>query len=458
MGIDANLRALVDDVVKRRDGVIGWRAHRREFCDLARATADEVARHSFERLAAMVHHAYSTVPYYRAGWRLLGFLPQEFRSPDDLRRLPLLTKADIRERRNDLVSEAVAPAELQMDYTGGTTGTQTPFFRDRACRAARVGRQLAVLEQCGYRRGDRRGFVWGAHADLLPTRPDRRLAHWLRRFASADEVLCCTVMSRADLLEFHARLRRFRPRILYGYPNAIEEFARFIRREGLAPIHVSRVFCTAEALRDAQRALFAETFGGEVFNLYCSREHGCLGFECGRHQGFHVDAGSAYVEILVDGRPAAPGEIGQIVVTDLLNRGMPLVRYVTGDLATAAEGPCACGLPLPTFSRLEGRVADIVYRPDGSAVAGLMLDDLFMDEPAIAHAQFRQDDMSSLDVALVIDPRAGVPADLESKVIDEVRSVMGQTSAIRVRLVPDIERNPRSGKYRLVIGNVAGQP
>jgi phenylacetate-coenzyme A ligase PaaK-like adenylate-forming protein len=452
--MDTRLRALADDLVKRRDGLAGWRAHRRHFRALVRATPEQVARHSTDRLRDMLRHAFETVPYYRARWSAIGFMPTATTSLETVRGLPLLTKADIRERRPDMVSQAVPAEALELDYTGGTTGTQTSFFRDRACRAARVGRQHAVLEQCGYRRGARRGFIWGAHADLPAASADRRLKQWVRRFASADEVLCCTVMSRTDLLAFHARLRRFRPSVLYGYPNAIEQFARFVEREGLAPIRVGRVFCTAEALREGQRALLAAAFGAEVFNLYCSREHGCVGFECGQHDRLHIDAGSAFVEILVDGRPAAPGESGQIVVTDLLNRGMPLIRYVTGDLATAAPGVCVCGSPLPALSSLDGRVADILYRADGSIVAGLMLDDLFMDEPSITHAQFRQDDPSSLDVALVMDPNATPPPDLDSRVIGEVQSIMGSASQVRVHRVPDIGRHPRSGKYRSVICNV----
>ena len=94
-------------------------------------------------------------------------------------------------------------------------------------------------------------------------------------------------------------------------------------------------------------------------------------------------------------------------MTDLLNHGMPFIRYVTGDLATASAGPCDCGCPLPTFSSLDGRTADTLYRPDGSLVAGLMLDDLFMDLPAITHAQFVQNDVSSLDVNVVVRGGAG---------------------------------------------------
>ena len=174
-----------------------------------------------------------------------------------------------------------------------------------------------------------------------------------------------------------------------------------------------------------------------------------MAFECRRHRGFHVDTGNAIVEILRDGRPVEPGEPGELVITDLLNYGMPLIRHATGDMATAADAPCDCGCPFPVFSSLDGRTTDILYRPDGSIVAGVMLVDLFMDQPAIAHAQFVQEDPASLDVNLVLG--SGAFDEVRHLVIDEIRSVMGPDIAIHLRFVDEIPRNPRSGKYQEVI-------
>jgi phenylacetate-CoA ligase len=215
---------------------------------------------------------------------------------------------------------------------------------------------------------------------------------------------------------------------------------------------VRRVFCTAERLRERQRELFQRVFGGEVFNLYCSREHGCVGFECSRHSAFHIDAGSVIVEILRDGRPAGAGETGDIVITDLLNVAMPFIRYATGDRGTASDAACDCGCPLPTFSALDGRTADTLYRPDGSRVAGLMLDDLFMELPAITHAQFIQDTPASLDVNIVVKP--GTAPSIRNAMLPELRSIMGADIEIRIHTLGDIPRNPRSGKYQQVICRV----
>jgi len=446
------LRLLAYDFFTRRDGLGGWQRHREDFRALVAGSPAAVREHSLARLRSLLGHAFETVPYYREAWRSIGFAPSAAATVADLAGLPLLTKDHIRERKNELVSGAIPAGSLHLDLTGGTTGTQTPFYRDDACRVARFGRQWGVLGYCGYDAGETRALVWGAHADVGAATAARGLKARLRHFASADETICCTVMSRDDMRAYHRRLLAFRPRVLYGYPNAIEQLARFITDEGLAPIAVRRILCTAEALHDRQRVLFERVFGGEVFNLYCSREVGCAAFECSRHRGLHVDSGSVVIEILTNGRPARPGESGDIVVTDLLNYGMPLIRYVTGDRATPCDVPCDCGCPLPLIASLDGRTADTLYRSDGSSIAGLMLDDLFVDLPSIRHAQFVQHDVNSLDVNVVLT--AGVTADLTAAMVREVRSIMGPDITVRIHVVDDIPRNPRSGKYQLVINKI----
>jgi phenylacetate-CoA ligase len=448
-----SIRALAYDLAARRDGLSGWKRGRDEFRALAASPRSHVDVVAQRRLAALLMHAALTVPHYRDAWRRIGFTPSRKTTVHDLARLPMLTKAQIREGRARLVSDVFDRSGLVPALTGGTTGTQTEFFRDRQCDVRRAGRQWGILERCGYAPGDRRGLLWGVHTDLPSAGSGAALKRWFRRLASPEEILCCTRMTPDDMIDFHARLRRSRPSVMYAYPRALEEFARFVRDNRLVPLAFQRVICTAEALRPDQRELFSREFGAEVFNLYCSREHGCVAFECGRHDRLHIDAGSVIVEILRDGHPVPPGVEGEIVITDLMNYGMPFIRYATGDLAVASDAPCGCGLAFPTLSRLCGRTADMIHLPDGTAVAGVMLADLLADEPSITFAQFVQDEPDLLNVNIVVNgaARAGLHAAVEA----EVRTVVGAAVRIRVNQVEDISRNPRSGKYQDVISRCA---
>jgi phenylacetate-CoA ligase len=408
-----------------------------------------------EKLRRIVTHAYRTSAYYRQAWDSTDFRPSSGFSSRDLQHLPFLTKDALKAHKESLVSDRYRADQLDVSYTGGTTGTQTSFYLDRFCKVSRFGRQLGMLELCGYRPGMRRALVWGVQADLPPGGMRRSLKQWFRNYASSEEALCCHVLNEPVLREYHHRLTRFRPDVLYGYPSALVQLAQFAEEESLAPIRVSRIITTAEHLSGSARTRLARVFGGEVFNLYCTREHGCIGFECERHQGFHVDTGSVYLEIVSNGRPVEPGQNGEIVITDLLNYGMPFIRSQIKDLGAWSAQPCECGSPLPLLKGLDGRSSDLLYRPDGSTVPGLLATDVFHELSSIRYLQFVQERIDRIELRLVVTH--AFSEEVRREVLRQVRKIMGDAIAVEVRIVDEIERNPRSGKLREVVCTVDPQ-
>jgi phenylacetate-CoA ligase len=259
-------------------------------------------------------------------------------------------------------------------------------------------------------------------------------------------------MDRQSMQNYHGKLLRFRPVVLYGYPSALVELARFIESRGLQRIAVQRIITTAERLTPAYRRLLEEQFEGEVFDLYATRDYGCIGFECARHEGYHIDVGSVYIEIINDGHPVAPGETGEIVVTDLLNYGMPMIRSRTGDMGALAPAPCECGSPLPLLQGLDGRASDVVFRTDGTMVPGLILTDFCADIEAIRLIQFIQKTLDRIDVLVVATD--GFSEQARQAIARHVQQVMGDQMTVHVERVGDLERNPRSGKLREILCTV----
>jgi phenylacetate-CoA ligase len=243
-------------------------------------------------------------------------------------------------------------------------------------------------------------LIWGAHQDFPGSNENQGIKARIRKFTLGKEKLCCNVLTPEMLREYHDRLRRFQPDVLYGYPNAIREFAEYIQGEKLEPITVGKIYCTAERLSEASRKKLEEVFSGEVFNLYNTREHGCIGFECRKHNGFHIDIGNVHVEIIEDGKPVPAGQPGEIVVTDLLNYGMPFIRSRIGDRGVLSPEPCDCGINLPLLASLEGRESDVLIMPDGSKVAGLMMLDMFEDMSTIKNIQIIQESLHEIMINL----------------------------------------------------------
>lgn len=447
------LRNAAADFLDWRDGWSGWKVHRAAFRATALKSAQQLRSDVERRLGDMLQHAFLTSPYYGDAWRRASFDGTTQNALQTLTALPLISKETVRAHRDSLRSRAYLDEQLETAFTGGTTTTPTRFFRDRDCRIVRTGRQWGVLERCGYRRGLRRALVWGVRADLPLATASWNMRQALRRFAENQDVLACATLTERDLAVFYQKLQESRPPVMYGYPSALAELATYILENQLAPLRGAATITTAERLSETQRQLFEKAFGGEVFNLYCSREHGCIGFECSSHHGLHIDAESVFVEITRDGVTLGPGQRGEITITDLVNRGMPMIRHVTGDLGQLSIEPCACGSQLPLLVGLSGRDVDVIYTPEGRRIPGVpLLLELFGDIGAIRSVQFVQDAVESVEVR-VVAPNGLSDAD-EQRARAELRRHLGAAIEIRIRVVASIDRSPTSGKIREIVSNI----
>ncbi len=449
MTIEKLLRSTAYKLVLLRDGHRDVMKYKRDFATFARKPLVDLRSFSFTHLKKILIHACDNSPYYHSVFAEFGFDPRKMNGVEDLHRLPFISKDIIENHKQEMIARNYPRENLEISHTGGTTGTHVSFYRDNNCTSLRMGRQLGVLALCGYEPGDRCGLIWGSTDDMKGYGAKQDLKKRFRKFASSKEELPCAILTEDKMSEYYRRLRQYKPAVMYGYPNAMSHFAGFIHENHLEPIRVGKIFCTAERLTDSQRAMMQDIFGGEVYNLYCTREHGCIGFECTRHNGFHIDIGSVHIEILADGKPVPIGNIGEIVITDLWNYGMPFIRNRISDLGSISMEKCDCGCELPLLRSLDGRVADTIYRPDGTKVDALSLVDMFYDLKAIKAQQIVQERLEGLDFNLIVTD--GYNKTTEEKVLAEIRGLMGEESKINIKLVKEIPRNPVSGKYQEVI-------
>jgi phenylacetate-CoA ligase len=175
--------------------------------------------------------------------------------------------------------------------------------------------------------------------------------------------------------------------------------------------------------------------------------------ECERHEGLHLNIDHVVVEFLrEDGTEAAPGEEASIVVTDLINRGMPLIRYRVEDMGVRSDRSCSCGRGLPLMERVTGRQADFLKRPDGSLVAGVSLVERTLTAiPGIEQMQLVQDELQRVCVKVVKDSSFNGAS--EHKLRNELQTVFGNEVTIEMQYVLALDQT-RAGKYRFAICNV----
>jgi len=407
---------------------------------------DEVRELQWQKLLRLLGHAEENVPFYRERMRAAGLSARTINSPDDFLRLPVLTKEDVRGNAAALQAAGIAPKSLHWSATGGSTGEPLRFAYDHDSYEWRVAAAARADRWAGWDWGCRQFYIWGAA--LLPQSALTKLKKGLHNRLLNMHIVSSFDFTDSLLEEYANRLNGFRPAVVVGYTNALYEFSRFCLEHGLKLWRPAGVIASAERLYDHQRTAIAAAFGAGVFDRYGCREMMNMAAECDSHCGLHVNADNIYLEILKDERPAAPGELGEVVATDLNNYGMPFVRYRSGDMAVASADRCSCGRGLPLLARVEGRVLDVICTPDGRSLPGEFFPHLLKDFAGIKRFQVHQD--SSYAVRVLIVPTDEFARESLDAIRRHVAAKLGPETPLSVELVDDIPLT-RGGKLRVTI-------
>jgi len=387
------------------------------------------------RLQRLIHYACERVPYYRRLMQSSGISPESIRSAADLPLLPVLTKAAMREHTAELLADGFPRRELLHGRTSGSTGTPLSFYSSRESRWSHgLARSLRALEWAGVYPGDPVLRLSGRGPQgFVPEAPLRGLSSLLSHEAFED----CQGFSDASLPRIVERIAKLRPRALRGYASAVCIVAEFIRDSGLPAPPVGAVVTGGEQLFDEQRALLRTVFGSEPFSKYSSFENYDIAMECEAHAGLHLAAEDMIVEVVDDdGQPLGPGRVGRVLVTNLHEYGMPLIRYDTDDESSLVEGACACGRSLPRLSAVTGRACGTIYTPSGRRLSSNSLDSSALVPLGVRQFQLVQEEIDHATVKIVLN--AGLQSQDAEAIQIAVRAHFGEWLGGDVRLEVDI--------------------
>jgi len=374
----------------------------------------------------------------------------------DLRRLPVLTRDEIREHLQEMAWHDCPRGGAWPYNTGGSSGEPLKFYFDRYRQAADWAARWRARGWWGVRPGDPEILLWGAPIEL---HAQDRLRQWRDRLLN-QYLLNAFDMSDDTMDAYMHRIRACRPVCLYGYPSSLALLARHARRRGLPPgalgsDRLRAVFVTGEVLLEPDREVIASAFSAPVVIEYGARDGGLLACACRAGQ-LHVPEENVIVELLApDGRPVQPGGIGDVVVTHLETRAMPIIRYRIGDLAQKAPASsCPCGQAHAALVQVRGRVTDqIVCRTGGGLRRMHALSLIYVLREVEGVKQFRitQPALDRLEVEIVPDER--FTPKVERAMRRGLRRRMGNEVAIRIHRRDRIQPSG-SGKYACVVSQV----
>jgi phenylacetate-CoA ligase len=418
---------------------------------LQRSDRETVERYRVEKLKRLLKHASQTVPYYNEVLGKTGVVDGGEVHLEHFTEIPLLTKERLRDSGERLVSRDPG-SDPYTNTSGGTTGEPVAFVQDQHYWGWNVANKIFYQELAGKPLGGREVKLWGSERDILDGRETLRAR--LKNFLYNRRLLNTFRMSEADMREYVETINSFQPHTIWAYVESIHQIAQFVQREGFDAYAPNGIVTTAGTLHEPVRETIESAFDTTVYNQYGSREVGDMACECNEQDGLHVFAQTHYLEVVdEDGRPVDPGQDGRIVVTNLTNYSMPLVRYEIGDRGTKATGSCRCSSPFPRLQSVNGRVTDHFVSSDGDLIHGEYFTHLFYDRPWVRKFQARQLDPESVLIRVVPSPTETIPRKDIDEITDAIEVVMGEETDVRIEFVDEITETS-SGKFRYIISDV----
>jgi len=406
---------------------------------------EEIKEYQEKRLRQLLIHAYNKVAYYREAFDSAGIKPDDIRCIVDLPKLPVITKRTIKDNvYHGMMAVDYDKSKVQRVTTSGSTGEPTVVYAEKKQLELRWAATLRSLEWTGYLFGDRQIRLWHKYLgmkgiEVIKEILDAKMSR--RKFVPAYEI------DDNTLEKFVKTIMRYKPVVLDGYAESYNLIARALRSHGYSGWKPKGIMSSGQSLPPESREVIERGFGCKVFDKYGAREFaGGTAYECEFGGGYHVVAEGTIIEIIKEGQIAKPGEVGEVVVTDLSNYAMPLIRYQIGDLAVQIDNsqPCPCGRGLPRIGQIWGRIQATIIGTRNQMIPGTFFARLFADyDYAVKRFQVVQEEFGS--VTLKIVKASQFTNDVIEHAERQMKKHMGEDLKINVEFVDEVALG-RTGK------------
>ncbi len=406
----------------------------------------------FRKLKRIISQAYYHVPYYREKFDQLKIKPEDIKTLNDIRKIPYLSKEDIRDNLFfSLFSDNYDKKNILRITTSGSTGEPLILFVDKEQLNLRFASTLRSMEWAGYKFGDRQIRLWHQMIGMSKTQIVKEKIDALlcrRMFIPAYE------MSFENIDKILDKIRRYKPAFMDGYAESFNLIAQYCKTHKVKDLKIKGIISSAQTLSQTSREIIENQLHTKVYDKYGSREFSGIACQCETRDGYHINSESYLVEVIKNNRPARPGETGEVVITDLTNMCMPIIRYRIGDLAAAVDNsrPCICGRSLPRIGEIKGRVQALIIGESGQLVPGTFFAHLLKDYWfAIKKFQVVQNKVGEIDLKVI---KGGRYSDaLLEKILKIMRDYLGADTKINIQFVETIPLG-RTGKHYHSISNL----
>jgi phenylacetate-CoA ligase len=415
---------------------------------------EAVKRDQARRVKAMVQYAYRHVPYYRETMNRLGLGPSDFQRAGDLAKLPILERGHLQRDPEYFVSTAQPRPRYLRHRSGGSAGAPCTIYLDAPGllqNSAHSNREGAMVSQIvGKPFGYRQTVLQGNNGVLgAIQRVCQSQAYFPRKVRIQRQYIGLDSPFEETLQQFN----EFKPDIIYAKGSHFALLLKHLEATG-ADFHRPKLFFYgADTLLASTRHHLKKKFNIPILSSYGSVQALKIAFECQENRGLHHNLDLYPVRIVNgNGQELPAGEKGEVIVSNLVNRGSVILNFRLGDIAAVLPDPCPCGRTLPLLTYPEGRIYDNIQLPSGRVVHPLVLCNIFWVEEEIWQYQTVQHSERHIEVRLVVADSAD-PQQIRTRITDKFLALLGEAVTLDVRIVDAVERTA-AGKVRLVISHL----
>ena len=407
-----------------------------------------------ERLAKLLHHAWSQTEYYHEVLEHCGVLRNGRVNLDRFTDIPFLTKDIIRTQGDRLRAKSLPPGRKPYkNLSGGTTGQPTRFWQDNVYWGVTIATRTYQFSTVGKEYGQREMKIWGNERDLRLGTLGWKAT--LENFIYNRKFEQCWHLPEQRIAEIIRHINEWRPQMLWGYRDGIDGVAKYINEHEIEMHRPAAVVLGGATVYPFMVQSIEKAFQAPAISAYGSREVGAVACQCSLRGGLHIATQAHVVETIgTDGRPVMEQD-GELAITPLLNHAMPFIRYRIGDRGRLTERACACGRAFPLLDALAGRVVEVLRNPRGEQIDPIFFIWIMAEKinnTTLKKGQIVQEDDGSITVNLVLEN--GVDKLQATPHLNEIRKalelVMGTECPIRFAFLDDIPLS-ESGKYPYIV-------
>nr|WP_299386089.1 phenylacetate--CoA ligase family protein [Allomuricauda sp.] len=437
--------------------IYGYRAKQKRFNDYYKKklasllesqwlSASEIKEYKDEQFRKLIEHSFNTTKFYRKRMTSIGLTPADFRTIDDIVKLPILTKEDVRLNYKDMISTSYNPKKLEKYHTSGSTGKALDFYLTREAVQFQWAVWMRFRKRFGIELYDRSCNFTGK---LVVPIGQKKPPFWRYNAPMNQHLISMQHIKQENICSIIAFLEDKKFVFFSGYPSIIYSLALLIEQSGKKLVNTPKyVFTGAEALLQNQREKIQEVFNCIVTDQYGFSECVANASRC-KEDVFHEDFEFGHMEF--ENRVQLSEDIfmGDIISTGFANYGMPFIRYKVGDSAVVSTSKCSCGRSSMSILSIEGRSEDFVITPEGTKI--MRFDYLFKSHTEIKECQVMQIKKDTIVFRIV--RRKGYTERNEEQLKKDVKKWISPTLKIQFEYLNEIERT-QTGKFRAVVSNI----